>query len=102
MMKRKILERINKMNESELLKVSNELDVGASKVMESSFLEDKASVVTAERLKKFNEILGNNNGVGANGIYYEGDGAKAAEEDQEFIQQETHDGDDQMNPNEGG
>jgi hypothetical protein len=56
MMKRKILERINKMNESELLKVSNELDVGASKVMESSFLEDKASVVTAERLKKFNEI----------------------------------------------
>lgn len=53
--KRRILERINQMDEKELLNVGKELDVNLQEV-------DRASIITQEKLRKFNDYFGYENG----------------------------------------
>ena len=50
-MKKKIFERINQMNDNELLKIGKDLDV-AEKTQ-----DERVSVITQERLSKFNQDL---------------------------------------------
>ena len=50
-MKKKIFERINQMNDNELLKIGKDLDV-AEKTQ-----DERQSVITQERLSKFNQDL---------------------------------------------
>ena len=50
-MKKKIFDRINQMNDNELLKIGKDLDV-AEKTQ-----DERVSVITQERLSKFNEDL---------------------------------------------
>lgn len=52
--KRKILEKLNQMDDRELLRVGNDLNINAGDI--KSLADDRASVLTLDRLKKFNEI----------------------------------------------
>jgi|LauGreDrversion4_2_1035121.scaffolds.fasta_scaffold130737_1 hypothetical protein len=49
-MKKKILDRINLMNENELLKIGKDLELPENKTV-----DDRASVITQDKLSKFNE-----------------------------------------------
>ena len=66
MMKRKILERINQLDEKQLEQIEKELDVKPDDIRAyangSISNEDRASIITQYRLKKFNEIYGYENG----------------------------------------
>ena len=66
MMKRKILERINQLDEKQLEQIEKELDVKPDDIKAyangSISNEDRASIITQDRLKKFNEIYGYENG----------------------------------------
>jgi hypothetical protein len=66
MMKRKILERINQLDEKQLEQIEKELDVKPDDIKAyangSISNDDRASIITQDRLKKFNEIYGYENG----------------------------------------
>ena len=66
MMKRKILERINQLDEKQLEQIEKDLDVKTDEIKAfangSISNDDKASIITQDRLKKFNEIYGYENG----------------------------------------
>jgi hypothetical protein len=66
MMKRKILERINQLDDKQLEQIEKELDVKPDDIKAyangSISNEDRASIITQDRLKKFNEIYGYENG----------------------------------------
>lgn len=65
-MKRKILDRINQLDEKQLEQMEKELEVKTDDIKAyangSISNEDKASIITQDRLKKFNEIYGYENG----------------------------------------
>ena len=69
-MKRKILERINKVDEKELAKIMKETQdnnngAAAAESVKAQTINndvDRASIITQDRLKKFNEIYGYENG----------------------------------------
>jgi hypothetical protein len=96
MMKRKILDRINQLDEKQLEQMEKELEVKTDDIKAyangSISNEDKASIITQDRLKKFNEIYGYENGP-ATRI------DEGQEEGEEFDQELGVD--DQSNPNEG-
>jgi hypothetical protein len=70
MMKRKILERINQVDEKELAKIMKETQdnnngAAAAESVKAQTINndvDRASIITQDRLKKFNEIYGYENG----------------------------------------
>jgi|LauGreDrversion4_2_1035121.scaffolds.fasta_scaffold225054_1 hypothetical protein len=70
MMKRKILERINQVDEKELAKIMKETQdnnngAAAAESVKAQTINndvDRASIITQDRLKKFNEINGYENG----------------------------------------
>jgi hypothetical protein len=70
MMKRKILERINQVDEKELAKIMKETQdnnngIAAAESVKAQTINndvDRASIITQDRLKKFNEIYGYENG----------------------------------------
>ena len=69
-MKRKILERINQVDEKELAKIMKETQdnnngIAAAESVKAQTINndvDRASIITQDRLKKFNEIYGYENG----------------------------------------
>ncbi len=69
-MKRKILERINQVDEKELAKIMKETQdnnngAAAAESVKAQTINndvDRASIITQDRLKKFNEINGYENG----------------------------------------
>lgn len=69
-MKRKILERINQVDEKELAKIMKETQdnnngAAAAESVKAQTINndvDRASIITQDRLKKFNEIYGYENG----------------------------------------
>jgi len=71
-MKRKLMERINNLDEKEMAKINKELDAKnpetAKHVSYQNNNEDKASIITQDRLKKFNEIYGYENGSATVGL----------------------------------
>ena len=93
MMKRKILERINQLDDNQLEQIEKELDVKPDDIKAyangSISNEDRASIITQDRLKKFNEIYG----------YENGPATRIEEGTEEDDQQDAID--DQSNPNEG-
>jgi hypothetical protein len=96
MMKRKILDRLNQLEEKQLAQLEEELDSVRGDDIKlyangSITNEDKASIITQDRLKKFNEIYGFENGPATRIEENFEDG----EEDQELGAE------DQSNPNEG-
>lgn len=95
MMKRKILERINQLDDKQLEQIEKELDVKGDDIRAyangSISNEDKASIITQDRLKKFNEIYGYENGPATRLE----DGIEDVDEDN------VYGVDDQSNPNEG-
>jgi len=70
MMNRKILERINQVDEKELAKIMKETQdnnngAAAAESVKAQTINndvDRASIITQDRLKKFNEINGYENG----------------------------------------
>jgi hypothetical protein len=96
MMKRKILDRINQLDEKQLEQMEKELEVKTDDIKAyangSISNEDKASIITQDRLKKFNEIYGYENGPATR--------IEEGQEEGEEIDQELG-VDDQSNPNEG-
>jgi hypothetical protein len=70
MMKRKILERINQVDEKELAKImkdtqDNNNGAAAAESIKAQTINndvDRASIMTQDSLKKFNEIYGYENG----------------------------------------
>jgi hypothetical protein len=70
MIKRKILERINQVDEKELAKIMKETQdnnngAAAAESIKAQTINndvDRASIITQDRLKKFNEIYGYENG----------------------------------------
>ena len=95
-MKRKILDRLNQLEEKQLAQLEEELDSVRGDDIKlyangSITNEDKASIITQDRLKKFNEIYGFENGPATRIEENFEDG----EEDQELGAE------DQSNPNEG-
>lgn len=99
-MKRKILERINQLDEKELSKIGRDLDVKPEDARayannaSSIGNDDKASIITQDRLRKFNEIYGYEHGPAAMQLGEGNEEEENAEQDQQPI-------DEQSNPNEG-
>lgn len=82
--KRRIFERINQMEENNLINVGKEVDVSPNEIKQ----DDRASIITQDKLKMFNDFFGNENGL-------------ATKEDQEEGRSEEEEADGQVeNPNE--
>jgi len=66
------MERIIQLDEKEMAKINRELDAKNSETIKHvSYLnnnDDKASIITQDRLKKFNEIYGYENGPATVGL----------------------------------
>ena len=96
-MKRKILDRINQLDERQLEQMEKDLEFKTDDIKAyangSISNEDKASIITQDRLKKFNEIYGYENGPATR--------IEEGQEDGEEMDQQELGIDDQSNPNEG-